>query len=258
MLKKVSSAFEVIEQAYDDVGHVGRKPAGLVRLSSVTAYGKHCVLPLLPRFFARYPHIDLLVSLHDGGRGLSRQGFDIRINWGEDAEQDKVAQILCQMPLVLVASPDYLARRGVLKKPEDLRSHDCINVALAHGSRAHWTFIPRNRSRREESRINIVPKGRLVIMDELDAVTDAAEAGLGLTVASAETVLAPLREGRLVRVLEEYRVVGQGAKHDQVIMQYPGRRDLSPKVRVLVDFLLDELKDRDPLDVVTGSVSKRT
>ena len=249
LLDKVGGPLDVIEGSYRRVQRISTEAAGVVRLSAVTAYGKHCVLPLLPRFFARFPKIDLVMSFHDGGRGLTRQVFDIRINWGEEREQEKVSQTLCQMPLILVASPDYLARRGTPTKPEELQSHDCINVALANGGRAHWTFELRN-ARRERHQIAVTPRGRLVVMDELDAVTDAAEAGLGITVSSAENVLSALREGRLQRLLEDYTIVGQGQLHSQIIMQYPRRNLLSAKVRALVDFLLAELKSRDPLDLV--------
>jgi len=258
LLTKVGSAFDTIERSYQDVRHTGREPAGLVRLSTVTAYGKHCVLPLLPRFFSSYPQIDLLVSLHDGGRGLTRQGFDIRINWGEEREQDKVAQTLCKMPLILVASPDYLARRGTPRSPEELRTHECINVGLASGSRAHWTFMPRSRPGRSRSGITVVPKGRLVITDELDGVADAAEAGLGLTVSSVENVLSALREGRLVRVLEDFTITGQGDKHDQIIMQYARNPQMPLKVRVVLDFLLAQLKGRDPLEIVARSTGPQS
>ncbi len=253
LLAKLGSAFETIEESYHDARHIGGKPAGLVRVSSVTAYGKHCVLPLLPRFFTLYPEIDLLMSLHDGGRGLTRHGSDVRINWGEEREQEKVSQTLCQMPLILVASPDYLARRGTPSTPAELEAHDCINVALANGARARWTFIPRGRAARDASRMTVTPKGRLIIIDELDAVTDAAVAGLGLTVSSAENVLMALRAGRLIRVLESYRIVGESEKNSEIIMQYAPRQTMPQKVRVFVDFLLAELKGRDPLELVQQS-----
>jgi len=257
LLERITPAFTVIENSYSQVRDVGTEPAGIVRLSTVTAYGKHCVLPLLPGFFERYPQIDVVMSFHDGGRGLTRQSFDIRLNWGEQRERDKVSQTLCEMPLILVASPHYLARRGTPRRPGDLENHDCINVALASGSRPHWTFIPRSEGRRERQRVTVTPKGRLLVMDELDAVCDAAEAGLGITVSSAENVLTALRAGRLVRVMDDYTVLGQGEMPTEIIIQYASKRVLPPRVRVLVDFLLDELKGRDPLDVVERAASRR-
>ncbi len=247
LLDGVGSAFRSIEETMAQVSGSSAEPVGVVRLSTVTAYGKNCVLPLLPRFLARYPGIELVMSLHDGGRGLSRQTFDVRLNWGEEREKDKVSQTLCRMPLILVASPAYLRARGTPQCPADLAAHDCINVALAGGQRAHWTFVSGNGNSR---RSLVVPRGRLTIMDELAAVTDAAEAGLGLTVTSAENVLAAITEGRLVRVMEDYEVLGHGQVHSDVIIQYAAKKQLPQKVRVLVDFLLENLKGRDPLELV--------
>lgn len=257
LLQDVGGEFVAIEESYQKIRSVTAEPVGVVRLSTVTAYGKHCVLPLLPRFFRHYPQIEIVMSLHDGSRGLTRQEFDIRINWGEDKETNKVSQLLCTMPLILVASPQYLAQRGTPRTPEDLGTHDCINVAMPNGQRAHWTFVPRYAHRRDRVPVTFAPKGPLIVMDELDAVVDAAEAGLGITVSSAENVLTSLRERRLVRVLEDYTVGGHGAMHTQVIMQYPRKRQLPMKVRALVDFLLLELKGRDPLEVVGGSADVR-
>lgn len=77
----------------------------------VTSFGRNVVMPLLPEFLARYPDIDLRLSLHDGGRALSRQGYDVRINWGEEQETGKVSKLLWRMPLVLVASRIRLPTR---------------------------------------------------------------------------------------------------------------------------------------------------
>jgi DNA-binding transcriptional LysR family regulator len=162
------------------------------------------------------------------------------------------------MPLILVASPQYLAQRGTPRTLDELAAHDCINVALANGRRAHWAFLPRHGQRRDRVPIMVTPKGPLIVMDELDAVVNAAEAGLGITMSSAENVLTSLRAGRLVRVLEDYEAGGQDAMHTQVIMQYPRKRQLPIKVRALVDFLLKELKGHDPLELVGGCADVRS
>jgi DNA-binding transcriptional LysR family regulator len=257
VLDRLGNTFEAIEETYRTAGQVSREPAGIVRLSTVTGYGKHCVLPLLPRFFERYPRVDLIMSFHDGRRGLTRQPFDVRINWGEPRERDKVALTLCRMPLIVVASPAYLARRGTPRAPQDLRQHDCINVTMANGSRVQWTFTPANGARRDRNPVTVTPVGRLLVMDELDAVADAAEAGLGLTVSSAENVLGALREKRLVRVLDDYVVSGERGLETEVIVQYARRKLLPAKVRVLLDFLVQELKGRDPLEVVSRVMGAR-
>jgi DNA-binding transcriptional LysR family regulator len=251
LLGRVNDAFAAIEDSIEQLHEGHSKPAGIVRVSTVTAYGKHCLLPVLPEFLERYPTVDVLISFHDGVRGLTRQAYDVRINWGEEREQDKVSQTLCHMPLITVASPSYLAKRGTPKKPEDLVQHDCINVVLPNGSHARWTFFSSSSGRRGRRRTTITPCGRLVVKDELEAVSDAAIAGLGVTVISIENVLGALRDGSLLRVLPQFEVEGQNELVSTIIMQYPRKHVLSPNVRALVDFMLEKLKGRDPLDIVT-------
>ena len=252
LLGRVEHAFTAIEQSLAQLRDGRDKPSGIVRVSTVTAYGKHCLLPILNEFLQQCPTVDVLISFHDGARGLTRQGYDIRINWGEEREQDKVSQTMCRMPLITVASPGYLAKRGVPNRPEDLEHHECINVVLPNGSHGRWTFLRPATGRRVRQRMTITPRGRVTVRDELDAVCDAAKAGLGITVISMENVLDALREGSLVRVLPEHEVEAQNELGSMIIMQYPRKDLLSPNVRALVDFVLKRLKGRNPLDVVTN------
>jgi DNA-binding transcriptional LysR family regulator len=254
---RVDEAFTAIEHSLEQLRDGRSQPSGIVRISTVTAYGKHCLLPILQEFLRKYPTVDVLISFHDGGRGLTRQAYDIRINWGEEREQDKVAQTMCRMPLVTVASPAYLAERGTPNRPEDLEHHDCINVVLPNGAHARWTFLSSPGERRVRRRTTITPRGRLTVRDELDAVCDAAKAGLGITVISIENVLDALREGSLVRVLPGCEVEGHNELGSMIIMQYPRKDLLSPNIRALVDFVLEKLKGRNPLDVVTSIGNER-
>jgi DNA-binding transcriptional LysR family regulator len=251
LLGRVESAFTTIDDSLQKLHEGNTKPTGVVRLSTVTAWGKHCLMPVLPEFLARYPTVDVLISFHDGVRGLTRQAYDIRINWGEEREQDKVSQTICRMPLIPVASPTYLAARGTPLSPDDLKHHDCINVILPNGSHARWTFSSRSGGRRARQRTTITPKGRVTVRDELDAVSDAAIAGLGITVISVENILGALRDGSLVPVLPEFHVEGHNELGSTIIMQYPRKELLAPNVRALVDFILEKLKGRNPMEIVT-------
>jgi DNA-binding transcriptional LysR family regulator len=252
LLARINNSFDVIQDSVDRLRAGSNRLSGVVRLSTVTAYGKHCLVPLLPQFLERYPTVDVLISFHDGSRGLTRKAYDVRINWGEEREQDKVSQTLCQMPLVLVASPTYVARHGTPTHPDDLKQHDCINVILADGSHAHWSFLSPSGGRRGRQRVTFTPRGRITVRDELDAVADAAVAGLGITVISVENVLGRLRDGSLVRLLPGYEIAGQNELGTQIIMQYPRKELMSPRARALVDFILQNLKGRNPMEIVAG------
>jgi DNA-binding transcriptional LysR family regulator len=217
--------------------------AGLVRVSTVTSYGRSTLLPILPEFMQLHPEIHLQISFHDGGRGLTRRPFDVRITWGEYLESDMVAKPLQRIPLILVASPKYLARRRAPQTPQDLEQHECIGVILPDGSRARWTFQLRSRRRGNGSAPYVfVPKGRLVIMDELELVADAAVAGLGIATVGEYMVATRLRRGSLVRLLPDYDFLGQSEQLGQIVIQYPQQRYVTPRVRTVVDFLVDRLQ----------------
>jgi DNA-binding transcriptional LysR family regulator len=199
-------------------------------------------MPILPDFFALHPQVDLVMSLHDGARGLSRHSYDVRINWGEEREQNKVAHRLCTMPLVLVASPAYLGRRGTPKTPQDLEAHECVSVSLNGSQRACWQFS-RHGGRAKPSKPEVfVPRGHLMVVDELETVVDAALAGLGLTLMAADNIAVALADGTLVQVMANYVITGPDVDQTEIILQHPQRRLMSPATKALVDFFVKRLK----------------
>ena len=238
--EELGQNFDAIESAVNHVGQRGKGASGVVHLSTVTAFGKYQILPLLPEFMELHPKIEIAISFHDGRRGLTREADDIRINWGEHLESGKVVRLLCKMPLALVGSPAYVARHGAPSRPQDLECHECIAVVLAAGMRGRWIF-----SRKGRQPYTHAPKGRIVIMDELDAVTEAAVNGLGLTVISVGNIEAQLRDGSLIRLLPDYEISGNDAFFTEVVLQYRRQKYLPAAVQALVDFLM--LKLRDPV-----------
>ena len=252
LFDRLAPSFESIDETLDQVGNIKSEPVGLVKLSTTTGFGKYSVLPLLPEFLARHPGIDLEISFHESGRGLTRQAFDVRINWGEKPEQDKVAQLLCRLPLLLIGGADYLARNGVPQTPEDLAHHQCITGRLPNGAEGRWVFVKRN-ARGQSSRgrrIEFVPKGRVLVMDEVEAIHHAVRIGLGVSMAAENVVLDGLRDGSLVRLLPDYEIYGDGVPEPDVFIQYARRKHLPLRVRLLVDFLIDKLGNQSPPESV--------
>ncbi|MBB5498666.1 LysR family transcriptional regulator [Paraburkholderia sp. MM5384-R2] len=239
LFEQLDNSFSDIQTALHGLRLKQGDVSGSVRLSTVTGFGRARVLPILGEFFERYPRVDLVMSLHDGARGLSRHAYDVRINWGEELEQTKVGHRLCKMDLVLVGCPSYLARRGSPRRPRDLEEHDCISVGLANNQRARWQFSKRNGSAKQET---VVPHGRLIVVDELVSVVDAALSGLGLTVVARDLVAAHLASGALVQLLASYAIEGVDVDQTVLILQHPKRRLMSPATQALVDFLIEKLK----------------
>jgi DNA-binding transcriptional LysR family regulator len=247
LFDRMNRSFGDIEETLNLLRHAGDAPMGVVRLSAVTSYGRYSIIPILPEFMARYPLIDVRLSFHDGVRGLTRQAFDIRVTWGEEKERDKVAKHLCTMPLILVASPQYLGRKGMPRKPQDLEQHECIATALPDIERVHWVFMLRNGKQGTEPYF-LHPKARIVVAGELDVVTDAALAGLGVTVISAHNVITQLQEGSLVRLLPQYEILGHSDKHTEIILQHPPRKHMAPRTRLMVDYLLEKLEGKGNIE----------
>jgi DNA-binding transcriptional LysR family regulator len=159
---------------------------------------------------------------------------------------------------VLVASPEYLSRKGEPARPQDLAQHDCI-VALSHsGEHYGWNFrlAAQGRARRSGSYVHY-PQGRLVVSKLLDTVVDAALMGLGITIAFVESVLPHLESGRLRILLPAFQLDDNESKDAEIFIQYPHRKYVSLKVRALVDFLLDRFRAYEKLDYSPATLKRR-
>lgn len=248
-----------IDQAVELVREAREGPAGLIRISSVTYFGRHLLLPLVPDFLAAFPKVSLEINMNDTMPDLVSEGFDVGIVHGMPAETRYVCRPLYRLPLVLVASPSYLARNGAPDRPEDLIDHDCIVVLRLSGERYGWSFTPdgQGNSRKRRERHMHYPKGRLVVSKQVDTVVDAALMGLGITVAFVESVLPHLESGRLRVLLPEYQVDDDGHRDAETFVQYPHREYMSAKVRSLVDFLIERFRSYSMLDYSPRTLKQR-
>ncbi len=135
-----------------------QRPSGRLRVSLVHAYGKALVIPRLPIFCERYPDIDLEIGFDDERLDYVRAGFDVGVCYGEPKGHSYISRVLRKPQLILVASPQYLAHRGIPRTPQQLAQHECINVRLRDGRSAAWLF---QRSKAATNLIPIVPRDGL-------------------------------------------------------------------------------------------------
>jgi DNA-binding transcriptional LysR family regulator len=135
-----------------------------------------------------------------------------------------------EMPIVVAASPDYLARRGTPKTPRDLTGHDCIRHRLPSGAFFPWRFVINRR------RLEVRVEGRLIVSESPTLAIRSAIEGAGLIQMPRAYVAADIRAGRLVTVLD-----GCAPQPiDGFFLYYPSRRQTRPALNALVDFLRDE------------------
>ncbi|WP_340115720.1 LysR family transcriptional regulator [Pelagibius sp. 7325] len=211
------------EQAVSDLAAA---PRGLLRLNAPMSFGFLHLGPAIPAFHARYPQITVDAAMNDRFVDLVEEGYDVAIRIGALRDSSLVARRLAPCRAVLCASPDYLARRGHPRRPEDLAGHDCLLYANSANPR-EWTFHG------QRGRQAVAVKGPL-IANNGDVLCGAAVAGMGITRLPTFIVGPQLREGRLEVVLPGHPLPDQG-----IHAVYPHGRNLSPKVRVFVDFLAD-------------------
>lgn len=205
------------------------QPRGTLRVDMPIAFGCTWILPRLPDFYRRYPALQLDIGFHDRQVHLQREGVDCAIRAGNIVDQALVARPIVRMRQLTCASPDYLARSGTPRCPEDLTAHRAVNFASGNGR-----FFPFEFEEAGQVRELQLP-GDLTV-NNADAYVTACEAGFGLIQVPRYHVQRQLAEGSLVQVLNEY-----GVPSWPISAVYPPHRQLSPRVRVFIDWVVELL-----------------
>ncbi|GGF13639.1 LysR family transcriptional regulator [Aliidongia dinghuensis] len=216
-----------IEEA--EAGFRDVKPRGLLRVDVHGTLARHFMLPALPTFLAQYPELELHIGEGDRLVDLVREGIDCVLRAGDPRDSSMVARRIALLDEVTCASPDYLARFGTPATPDALDGHRMVGfVSSATGSPLPLSF-----------RINGAQKP--VVLPATVSVTAAetfvlaAKQGLGLIQVPRYHVERELDAGTLVPILEAFP-----SEPMPVSLLYPHSRQLSPRVRVFIDWLIRE------------------
>ncbi|WP_341964154.1 LysR substrate-binding domain-containing protein [Pseudomonas sp. RC10] len=208
---------------------------GTLRVAVPIVYGSRAIIPALPAFLARYPDLRVEITMRDERQNLVAAGVDVAIRMGTLEDSTFGARQLASVARVLVASPSYLASRGVPQTPEDLPFHD----ALLH----EQSFPEKSTLKVCKAGIEqvVMLRGRLKV-DAAPGILAAALAGLGI--ANVTTIMAAeaLREGRLVQLLPDYDIEPLKA-----FAVFPSGPKPSAKVRALVTHLIASLAEGEPV-----------
>lgn len=223
-LARILPALETIEVAGNDLRDMQQGPQGKLRLSLPVNFGRLHIAPHLADFLARYPALSLDAQFDDRFVDLVGEGLDLAIRIGRLDDSRLVARRIAADRRIVVASPGYLAQYSRPRHPTDLRHHECLHYTNFRGS-AVWSF------RRGDTRLDIPVRGRLQSNYGLPLV-HAAEAGLGLLQTATSIVGDALAAGRLVTVLDEWRLPEIG-----INAVYPGRKHVPAKVRAFIEYV---------------------
>jgi DNA-binding transcriptional LysR family regulator len=205
-------------------------PRGTLKLSASVFFGRRYLAPMLTELSTRFPELSFELQLTNRFVDLVEEGIDLAIRIGALADSRLIARRLCTNRRILVASPRYLAARGVPRRPSDLAAHECV-IFSGWTRASEWKLIG------PEGPVSVEVSGRIA-SNNVDIVTDAATQGLGITVGPTLSVGKALLSGELVPVLSDYTF-----EPTAVFAVYPSARQLSTKVRAVVDFLAETLLD---------------
>jgi DNA-binding transcriptional LysR family regulator len=205
------------------------KPRGTLRVDMPAAFGCTWIVPRLADFYRRYPDLQLDIGLHDRQVHLQREGVDCAIRAGTISDLSLVARPLVRIPQLTCASADYLATWGTPERLEDLTAHRAINFPSSNGR-----FFPFELEVAGE--VREIPMPAVLTVNSADAYIAACEAGFGLIQAPRYHVQKQLAAGSLVQVLEQYPVPDW-----PMSAVYPPHRQLSPRVRVFIDWVMEQL-----------------
>ena len=217
-----------IDTAFDNVLHGRNRVSGKLRISSTAEYAETFVLPILPLFTARYPEVRLSYHFNSSLNDLVAEKLDLVIRLGHLADSGFKGRKLADYAIALVASPALLQGRE-LQRIEDLSALPWIGNSNLAGPPG-WTF---SHPRCGEVEVKVSPGHE---SNSATAIRALALAGLGLAVLPEWMVLDDLGNGRLVRVLPEYRLATQ-----PVHVLFPNSAHLPRKSRVFIDFLAEHL-----------------
>lgn len=223
-LARARPAFEELIAASGAARELGQRPAGLLRLTVPRSVVPILLEPLVASFCQAFPEIEVELAASEELVDLAAEGFDAGIRLGQFIAPDMVAVRLTKpLPLVIVGSPAYLARRGRPERPDDLRQHACLRLRRSNGALASWSLDDKGRS------IEIVVSGPFIAND-FPTMLGAAIEGVGLAQVPAPLATGAVAAGKLVHVLEQFSPMTPG-----VFLYYPGHRQIMPKLRAFID-----------------------
>ncbi|MFC1233372.1 LysR substrate-binding domain-containing protein [Vibrio sp. F74] len=209
-----------LEDAERAITHLQSAPRGLLKITAPITYGEKTIAPLINDFMSKYPELKVNINLTNQKLDLVDEGYDLAIRLGPLEDSSMMAKRLGARTQYVCASTSYLSTFGIPHSLSELDQHNCLV-----GTLDYWRFQDAGKPK------NIKIKGNLVC-NSGHALVDAAIKGLGIIQLPDYYVLPHIKEGRLTQILEQNR-----SPDEAISALYPNNRHLSPKVRVLLDYL---------------------
>jgi DNA-binding transcriptional LysR family regulator len=223
LLQAIGHRFDEIETELEALTELRDKPAGSVRITCTDHALRTLLMPKLTPLLREYPDIKLEFDVSYGLRDIVADRFDAGVRLGDYVDKDMIAlPISPPLRMAAAAAPSYFAHHSIPKAPKDLTAHRCINFRTSDGGLYAWEFERRGR------KLNVRVDGPLAF-NTAPPIVDAALSGLGIAFLLDDELLPYIKEGRLVRVLEDWCLPFAGYH-----LYYPSRRQPSPAFKLMV------------------------
>lgn len=230
---QAQTAFEMLETAAEQIGHAPDHITGTVRVSVSYPIGQHLVMPHLGELLNRHPDLEVQLIYNDHLVDLVKENFDLAIRGMVSEDSALIVRPVGKLHTCLAATPDYLAKHGIPKRESDLDAHQILSSQTATGKPRAWL------QQRDGTAKAYQPARSRFTTSNTDSLIAAALQGLGIAQLPIYPIWRHLQAGSLKTVLSD---IHQPMQYELSI-QYPHRTMLAPRVRVVLDFLLNVMKN---------------
>ncbi|CAD1789419.1 LysR family transcriptional regulator [Xanthomonas arboricola pv. juglandis] len=226
-----------LERARQSVAGPQQAPAGRLRVASTAAFARHVLAPMLPALRQQYPQLEIELLCTDRAVQHAQESVDVSLRIEAQLEDGLVARCIAQVPLVVCAAPEYLARCGTPQTADDLKYHDCLLLRYPVDGRClPWNFV--------RNGVRFQPElGKAMVSDDIDALATMATAGGGIARLAAYVVQPYLQRGQLQPLFVS--ALGSSAQALpeplRIYLCVADRRDFTPKVRAFMQHVLERL-----------------
>jgi DNA-binding transcriptional LysR family regulator len=205
-------------------------PSGSLHVTVEADFALAHIEPLLPEFLARYPDVQIRLSMGVSLVDLVDSGIDVAIRFGHLNDSNLIARKIAVSHSIVCASPEYLSQAGTPKHPHDLINHSCLSFQTKNIKNS-WRFNAPN------GEIDVPISGRLNA-NSVVFLRNSAVNGLGITMIPSWIIQDELEQRHLVPILDDFSLVPNSTPIHAI---FSHRRHLAPKVRVFVDFLAEKI-----------------
>jgi DNA-binding transcriptional LysR family regulator len=218
-----------VANAEASVSAGGLKASGHLRITAPAGFGRRHVAPLVPRFRALHPEVQISLNLSDRVVDLTGEGLDCAVRVGDLPDSSLVSVRVADNRRLCVAAPQYLAQRGTPQLPSDLAQHDCLTLSSEASQTRGWAFSMPGADGGQV--VYLRPRGPLDCSDG-QVLFDWCLAGHGIAWRSTWEVEREIASGQLVAVLEDFAAPPNG-----IYVVFPQRKHLPLRVRLWIEFL---------------------